>query len=75
MRMIDDILPEPQPSGALVPPPRTPPVALATAEPLQPQRPSLSVTSREGFFRDLVRTTLDSLDSLGDTIAGAIGLR
>jgi hypothetical protein len=73
--MMDDILPEPQPSGALVPPPRTPPVALATAEPLQPHRPSRSIAPRKGFFRDLVRTTLDSLDSLGDSIAGAIGLR
>jgi hypothetical protein len=73
--MIDDILPEPQPSGALVPPPRTPPVALATGEPRWPDRPAREVALSEGFFRDLLRTTLDSLDSLGDSIAGAIGLR
>jgi hypothetical protein len=73
--MMDDILPEPQPSGALVPPPRTPPVALATVEPLPPRRPSSRAVRSEGFFRDVVRSALDSLDSLGDTIAGAIGLR
>lgn len=73
--MIDDILPEPQPSGALVPPPRTPPVALATAQPLLPHRPSRGIASGEDLLRDLVRTTLDTLDSLGDSIAGAIGLR
>jgi hypothetical protein len=73
--MMDDILPEPQPSGALVPPPRTPPVALATAEPVPPRQPSRRVVRSEGFFRDLVRSTLDSLDSLGDSIADAIGLR
>jgi hypothetical protein len=73
--MMDDILPQPQPSGALVPPPRTPPTALATAEPLPPLRPSGRVVRSEGLLRDLVRTTLDTLDSLGDSIAGAIGLR
>lgn len=73
--MMDDILPEPQPSGALVPPPRMAPVALATAEPVPPRRPSNRVVRSEGFFRELVRTTLDSRDSLGDSIAGAIGLR
>ncbi|HEV7992645.1 MAG TPA: hypothetical protein VGP25_12525 [Gemmatimonadaceae bacterium] len=73
--MIDDFLPETEPSGALVPPPRTPPTALATAAPLPPRLPSGAIASREGFFRDLVRSTLDSLDTLGDSIAGAIGLR
>jgi hypothetical protein len=73
--MMDDILPEPQPGGALVPPPRTPPTALATAEPLPPPRPSSRIVRSEGLFRDLVRDTLDTLDSLGDSIASAIGLR
>ncbi|MEO8564475.1 MAG: hypothetical protein ABI601_20545 [bacterium] len=73
--MIDDLLPEPEPSGALAPPPRHPPTALATSAPLPPRRPSRVITPREGFFRGLVQATLDSLDSLGDTIAGAIGLR
>ena len=73
--MIDDFLPEPQPSGALVPPPRNPPTALATADALPPQRPARAITPRDGLLRQLVQTTLDSLDSLGDSIAGAIGLR
>jgi hypothetical protein len=73
--MIDDFFPEPEPSGALVPPPRNPPTALATAAPLLPRRPSRVISPREDFFRGLVQSTLDSLDSLGDTIAGAIGLR
>jgi hypothetical protein len=73
--MIEDFLPEPEPSGALVPPPRNPPTALATADALPPRRPSRAITPREGILRSFVQTTLDSLDSLGDTIAGAIGLR
>jgi len=73
--MIDDFLSETQPSGALVPPPRNPPTALATTDALPPLRPSRTISQGEGLFRQIVQTTLDSLDSLGDSIAGAIGLR
>jgi hypothetical protein len=73
--MTNDHLPEPQPSGALVPPPHGPVTAIATSAPLPPRRPSRTITPREGFFRGLVQTTLDTLDRVGDNIAGAIGLR
>ena len=73
--MIDDHLPEPLPSGALVPPPSGPITAIATSAPLPPRRPSRTITPREDFFRGLVQSTLDTLDRVGDSIAGAIGLR
>ena len=73
--MIDDPLPEPQPSGALVPPPRGPTTAIATAAPLPPRHPSPAIRPREGVFRGLVQSTFDTLDRVGDSIAGAIGLR
>ncbi|MEO6528966.1 MAG: hypothetical protein ABIP93_20275 [Gemmatimonadaceae bacterium] len=73
--MNDELMPEPEPSGALVPPPRHPPTAIATAAPLPPSRPTRAITPREGFFRDLVQTTLNTLDEVGDSIARAIGLR
>ena len=71
--MIDDQLPEPHPSGALVPPPSGPITTIATSAPLPPRRPPMM--PREDFFRGLVRSTLDTLDRVGDSIAGAIGLR
>ena len=74
--MNDDLMPEPEPAGALVPPPRNPPTALASAAtPLLPSRPSRVITPREDFFRGIVRSTLDALDDAGDSIARAIGLR
>ena len=71
--MDDDVMPEPEPAGALVPP-RNPPAAMVTAAPL-PGSSSQSITSRQGFFRGLVQSTLDALDDVGDSIAHAIGLR
>jgi len=72
--MIDDFVPEPQPSGALVPPPRNPPTAIATAAPLPP-RNEPRIVRRGSGFRGLVETALDTIDTLGDTIAEAVGLR
>ena len=71
---MDEHSPETQPSGSLVPPPRVPPGALATAAPQPPHRPSRSVRRSYGV-RDLVSDALDRLDALGDRIAGAVGLR
>ncbi len=73
--MSDDILPNTEPSGALVPPPRNPPTALATAAPLPPRRQEESVPERFALLRSLVHSAFDTLDSVGDRIAGAIGLR
>jgi hypothetical protein len=73
---MDDRIPETQPGGALVPPPDTPPGALATSAPLPP-RPSresrVSIAGRD--LRALVDAALDELDQLGDRIADAAGLR
>jgi hypothetical protein len=73
--MDDDMMPEPEPAGALVPPPRTSPTAIATAAPLLPGGSSHVVTPREDFLRGLVRQSLDALDDVGDSIARAVGLR
>jgi hypothetical protein len=75
--MSDDLLPEPLPSGALVPPPRNPPTATATATaaPLPPRRDSSRELAHTNLFRVALDTALDALDRAGDTIAGAIGMR
>jgi hypothetical protein len=76
--MEDDHTPDTQPSGALVPPPRVPPTAVATAAPLpprpHPRHPSSFGTSRWSL-RELVSSALDQLDRFGDRIADAVGLR
>ena len=73
--MEDARLPEPEPSGALVPPPTHPPTALATAAPLPPRRrPDEALDAREVVARAVERT-LDALDRVADSIAGAVGLR
>ena len=73
--MMDDILPEPEPAGALVPPPRNPPTAIATADALPPYREPRDLAAREGLLRQAVHTALDALDEVGDSIAHAIGIR
>jgi hypothetical protein len=73
--MDDERLPEPQPSGALVPPPVYPPTALATAAPLPPRRRDEDVEQARNLVARLVTRTLDALDTVGDSIAAALGLR
>jgi hypothetical protein len=71
----DERLPEPQPGGALVPPPSYPHTALATASPLSPRRWDHDVDVARGLFDRVLRSTLDALDDAGDRIATAMGLR
>ena len=73
--MDDERLPEPEPSGALVPPPTYPPAAVATAAPLPPPRPVTDIAAARNVFRDMVRAALNALDDVGDRIASSIGLR
>jgi hypothetical protein len=75
--MDDDRIPETQPSGALVPPPRVPPTAVATAAPLPPRRPipPRPPASLGASLRGFLSAALDRLDALGDRIADAAGLR
>ena len=73
--MIDDMLPEPAPDGALVPPPRNPPTALATADALPPHNERRMLPTPEGTLAKVVRSALNTLDDVGDRIAHAVGLR
>ena len=74
--MDDERLPEPEPSGALIPPPVHPPTALATAAPLPPRRQGdADLIEARGLVARLVTRTLDALDNVGDSIAAAVGLR
>jgi hypothetical protein len=72
--MTDDFVSEPHPTGALVPVPESSSTTL-TAAGRRPFLESERAAARRGVLRDLVRTTFDTLDALGDTIAGAVGLR
>jgi hypothetical protein len=73
---MDDNLPETQPDGSLVPPPRVPPVALATSAPIPPRPPtSRSLWPSETSLRNLAAAAFDRLDVLGDRIASVVGLR
>ena len=67
--------PEPQPCGALVPPPVHPPTALATAAPLPPRPWHDDAIEARGVLERTVNRALDALDTVGDTIAEAVGLR
>ena len=71
---MDESTPDTQPFGALTPPPSGPATAIATSAPLPP-RPNRTVTRRRTNLRGLLDRALDRLDSLGDGIAGIVGLR
>jgi len=73
--MDDERLPEPEPSGALVPPPTHSPTALATAAPLPPRRRDDDVIEARNLLVRAVQRALDALDQAGDSIAAAVGLR
>ena len=75
---MDDRIPETQTSGALVPPPRVPPTAVATSAPLPPREPRRHATSAHTTRSrsvELFATAFDALDRIGDRIADALGLR
>jgi hypothetical protein len=73
--MDEERIPESEPSGALVPPPVHPPTALAAAVPLPPRRWEDDVDEARGVLERAVERALDALDSAGDRIAEAVGLR
>jgi hypothetical protein len=80
--MEDDFRPDTQPAGELVPPPRKPPTAVASAapDPAPGERP-IAVRAWRRTGRPLsalggfVNGVFDVLDSLGDSIAEGVGLR
>ena len=69
---MDEWHPDTQTAGALIPPPRVPPTAVATSAPLPPRSPR-SRHSTRGI--DLMDRALDQLDAIADRIAQAVGLR
>jgi hypothetical protein len=75
--MIDDErIPDPEPSGALVPAPHLPSTAVAGATPwTSPSSRDDDLLVARDFFTRVVRSTFDALDNVGDSIATAIGLR
>ena len=73
--MDDERIPEPEPAGALVPPPVHPPTALATAAPLPPRPWHEDAIDARGVIERAVNRALDALDTVGDSIAEAVGLR
>ncbi|HXT18934.1 MAG TPA: hypothetical protein VN706_25130 [Gemmatimonadaceae bacterium] len=70
-------IPPTQPSGALVPPPRGPRTAVATATPEPPNRHARHPDSwiRRNAFQQFVARTLDAVDDFADTVAAGLGLR
>jgi hypothetical protein len=69
---MDESLPEPQTDGALNPPPRVPPTALATMDGHSPLRPEIRTPTD---WRKLLNKALDRLDTFADRIASVAGLR
>ena len=70
---MEDPIRETQPEGALTPPPRVPPGAIATATPEPPREPRH--VSRRSQAREIIDGLLHGLDSMADRIAQALGLR
>lgn len=73
--MDENLPPDTQPDGSLVPPPRVPPMALATSAPIPPRTPTSRTPWSTDSLRELATVALDRLDMLGDRIANAVGLR
>ena len=71
---MDDFTPETEPSGALVPPPRVPPTALALASPAPAPMRRTSETDLGAFGR-FVDTAFDVVDRVADTVATVLLLR
>lgn len=71
---MDESQPETLADSGLNPPPRVPPMALATAEPLPPHR-RLPTPAGPRDLSALLNRALDQLDTIADRIAHAAGLR
>lgn len=74
---MEDYTPPTEPSGALVPPPKVPGTAIATASPAPlPHQPLQSRSLNDpNAIRRLIQLTLDAVDDLADTLAEGLGLR
>lgn len=73
---MDEFTPPTEPFGSRTPPPKPPSTAIATASPAPlPPRPNLVPSMRERSLRRLLNDTLNAVDEVADSIAGALGLR
>ncbi|MDB4890936.1 MAG: hypothetical protein JWL61_2791 [Gemmatimonadetes bacterium] len=72
---MDESQPETQADGGMNPPPRVPPMALATADGPSPHRRMLPTLAGPRGVTALVNRALDQLDTIADRIAHAAGLR
>ena len=74
--MEDDTPPPPtQPFGALVPPTKLPPTAIATLPAPLPHRPPRTPRVYGNQFQQFLARTLDVVDNFADTVAEGLGLR
>ena len=79
--MESENVPQPQPAGSLVPPPRHPPTALAVTTPPPPRRPRNPLERfredprTQRFVDNAITAIFDRADAVGDSIAGLLGLR
>jgi len=74
--MDDEFSPETEPSGALQPPRKPPPTAVATATPSPPpQRHPRSFVRARSPFLPILSRALDVVDEFADAIAEALHLR
>ena len=73
--MEDDLFRETQPEGELGQPPRKPPTAVAIATPAPDSEHTNPAERTPTWFGQMVSTTLDFVDVLGDVVAEALHLR
>lgn len=73
--MDDEFIRKTQPEGALGPPSRKPPTAVATATPNPEHRREPIVRARRPILFRFLSRTLDVVDEVGDIIASALRLR
>ena len=72
---MDESQPETQADSGMNPPPRVPPMALASADGPSPRRVSVPTPAGQRDLSVLVNRALDQLDTVADRIAHAVGLR
>jgi hypothetical protein len=71
--MIDDPIPQPEPSGALVPPRKYPPTTVALSTP--PPPPERLLPRQQPALYRFITGCMDALDQVGDAVAHALRLR
>lgn len=70
-----DLTPPTQPSGALIPPTRLPPTAVAAVPAPLPHQPTQKALRDASPLRRFIRQTLNAVDDAADTVADLLDLR